>query len=164
MSTLLSMILVVIWMPWVSGFHIPQKPSTVYTVEDVTVDPDFAYDVAAKCKGEADFAIPECACTVYNRLEAGWDVRYVLDAYYANPRVPYPAEVWMVTQVLGEGCDLPLYYMFGKQDFWLPGIKWITPYCYLEKGNRGVYFYEQDYQYREAPVTGGVCGETSANV
>ena len=43
----------------------------------------FAGQVAAKCSGEAAFAVQECACTVKNRLEAGWSARGVL-VHYIN--------------------------------------------------------------------------------
>lgn len=43
----------------------------------------FATAVANRCKGEFSAAIPECACTVRNRIEAGWNPARVLSAYYA---------------------------------------------------------------------------------
>lgn len=125
---------------------------------NATSEGSFPEQVAAKCKGEASFAIPECACTVYNRLQAGWIQDKVLDAYYAKPVEPTEFEVWAVTHVLNEGCDLPIYFMFGKGDFWLPGIKWIEPWCYVEQGNQGVYFYERDYRTRLTVHRAGVCG------
>jgi hypothetical protein len=118
----------------------------------------FAYDVAARCKGEADFAIPECACTVYNRLQAGWSEALVLSAYYAPDKAPSRLEVWVVEGVLEQGCNQPLYFMFGRGDLWVVGDT--QPYCYVETKWEGVYFYELDYKDRASPVAGGVCSIT----
>lgn len=112
---------------------------------------DFAYDVAAKCKGEAAFALPECACTVVNRLARGWDESSVLMAYFAKPRIPTEAEVWMVNYVLENGCAADYYFMFSKEDVYHLGISHIVPRGIIFSPNGGdlaIYLYEYDYMQR----------------
>lgn len=72
--------------------------------------------VASRCKGEASFAIAECACTVRNRIEAGWNPARVMSAYYAPDMPATPGEVASVAAILtgNEPCDPALYFMYSR--------------------------------------------------
>lgn len=75
---------------------------------------NFYYDVAARCKGEASFAIKECAATVRNRIEVGWNKNKVLDAYYAPDITPTEEEVHLVRDAFEDENYLPtVYFMLG---------------------------------------------------
>lgn len=112
---------------------------------------DFATAVAARCKGEASFAVTECACTVRNRLGAGWSVGNVLDAYYAADAQPTQQEVDMVASVLdiGQGCGAE-YFMWSLQDCQSLGIDDIAPLerVVLVDGVLEVWLYEESYAAR----------------
>lgn len=108
----------------------------------------FSYRTAAQCKGEADFAIPECACTVWSRLQSGWTEDTVFVPYYAEPVTPTEFEVWMAGEVLSRGCaQQPLYFMFSKADIDKLGITFIPALVVVHDvySNHEVWFYEYNY-------------------
>ena len=80
--------------------------------------------VAAKCKGEFSAAIVPCACTVKNRIDAGWSSSKVLSAYYARSVPASDAEVDAVADVMSGAveCDPNLYFMYSRQDTFTLGI------------------------------------------
>jgi hypothetical protein len=112
---------------------------------------DFATTVAARCKGEAPFAIAECACTVRNRLSAGWSEGKVLEAYYASDALPTQEEIDLVASVLdiGQGCGAE-YFMWSLQDCRRLGIDDIAPLrrVVLVDGVLEVWLYEESYAAR----------------
>lgn len=102
--------------------------------------------VAARCKGEASFAVAGCACTVVERLEAGWNPAKVLNAYYAGDSRPTEEDVAVVQSVLSGRVDCidGMYYMFSASD---------TNYLHLDRDKatvsvsdkgREIYFYPKD--------------------
>ena len=105
---------------------------------------DFAQRVADKCKGEAPHALQHCACTVRNRLIAGWSQNRVLSAYFAAPRRATEDELRSVDVVLrGEGgaCDARWYFMFSDDDRRLLRLQDV-PALYFVRGATGtVYLY-----------------------
>lgn len=78
----------------------------------------FAQRVANRCRGEATFAIQACACTIKNRLAAGWSERRVLEHYYAPDSHATPTEVAQVAAVLDGRtvCPVDFYFMFSETD------------------------------------------------
>lgn len=100
--------------------------------------------VAAKCAGEASFALRECSCTVVNRLHAGWSEYRVLDAYYAPSVAATPEQVAAVAEVM-EGraaCDPGLYFMWSREDVRWLGYEVYTPALVVTDGvGREVRFY-----------------------
>jgi hypothetical protein len=100
--------------------------------------------VANRCRGEASFAIPECACSVRNRLDAGWAESKVLSAYYAPDAVATPAEVEQVRQILSREatCDPNLYFMYSRADTVNLGISQ-TPALVVSDGDREILFYSR---------------------
>lgn len=81
----------------------------------------FAVDVANRCAGESSVATQVCACTVYNRLQAGWMPSTVLRHYYAADRPATPSQVATVSSVLsGETTCGAEYYLWSSSD--LAGI------------------------------------------
>lgn len=99
--------------------------------------------VAARCKGEASFAIAGCACTVVERLEAGWNPAKVLNAYYASDSKPTEEDISVVQSILSRRVDCidGMYYMFSESD---------TNYLRLDRDKattsvsdkgRSIYFY-----------------------
>lgn len=104
--------------------------------------------VAARCRGEASFAIPLCACTVRNRLDAGWTEGRVLEAYYA-PSVPASKEqIESVAAILrGEvECNPKLYFMYGAGDVRALGLGRYEPTLTVRQGSKAVYFYSRDFR------------------
>ena len=79
---------------------------------------DFAHDLAAVCKGEAEFALGACACVAANRLAAGQSETAVLAAFYAAPRSPTLFEVRRVEAVLTGywPCNERLWFMWSDGD------------------------------------------------
>ena len=78
----------------------------------------FPERVAARCAGEARFALQECACVVKNRLLGGWTQTNVLKPFFAPDQPVTAAEVEQVERVL-DGywpCDPRIWYMFSVQD------------------------------------------------
>jgi hypothetical protein len=108
----------------------------------------FTVRVAARCKGEASFAVGACACTVKNRLEAGWGEGRVLEHYYAPDGKVNGEDVALVGKVLsGElACPGDYYFMFSTQDkrhlglgeHGLAGVVWDG------RGKRAVWFYARE--------------------
>lgn len=78
----------------------------------------FGLRVAAKCKGEARFAIAECATTVYNRLQYAWTEENVLDPYFATSIMPTRSEAWIVDSILvaPQSPDERLFFMLSYSD------------------------------------------------
>jgi hypothetical protein len=105
---------------------------------------DFAQRVADKCKGEAPHALQHCACTVRNRLIAGWSENRVLSAYFAAPVRATQDELRSVDVVLrgdGGACDARWYFMFSDADRRLLRLQDV-PALYFVKGATGtVYLY-----------------------
>jgi hypothetical protein len=100
--------------------------------------------VANRCKGEASFAIPECACTVLNRLDVGWAESEVLSAYYAPDAVTTSTEVEQVRQILSREatCDPALYFMYSRADTVNLGISQ-TPALIVRDGDREILFFSR---------------------
>lgn len=111
-------------------------------------DNDFPYRVAARCKGEASYAIRDCACTVRNRLDAGWAEHRVLDAYFAMDVEPTRQEVDRVRAVLILGCKEDYYFMYSREDVYNLGISHVVPLQRLFGETGEVWFYEQSYRNR----------------
>lgn len=103
--------------------------------------------VANRCKGEASFAIPECACTVLNRLDAGWAESKVLSAYYAPDAVATSTEVEQVRQILSREatCDPTLYFMYSRSDTIHLGISQ-TPSLIVRDGDREILFFSRRFR------------------
>jgi len=104
----------------------------VFTLSPVVVFADtntFPERVAAKCTGEASFAVPECACTVKNRLDVGWSEAKVLDAYYAPSISPTTNAISITTSILNEEteCNKDFYFMLSLQDTYYLGLHDIKP-------------------------------------
>lgn len=101
--------------------------------------------VAARCNGEASFAVVECSCTVRNRLRDGWSERRVLDAYYAPDMAATPEQVAAVADVLaGRAACGPEYFMYSEADVRWLGYEGYTPALVVRDGaGREVRFYER---------------------
>lgn len=81
----------------------------------------FVVDVAGRCTSEASFAVQVCACTIKNRLAAGWTQGSILDHYYARSVTPSAASVETVRSVLaGEVACGAEYYLFSDGD-----VEWL---------------------------------------
>lgn len=78
----------------------------------------FSQRVANRCRGEATFAIQACACTIKNRLAAGWSEQRVLEHYYAPDSRATPADIAQVAAVLDGRtiCPPDFYFMFSETD------------------------------------------------
>lgn len=77
----------------------------------------FVQTVAARCSGESSRAVHACACTVRNRLLAGWSEHRVLDAYYAPDVRPTARAVAEAGRGLaGEGCSDDWYFIISPSD------------------------------------------------
>lgn len=102
--------------------------------------------VANKCNGEASFAVRECACTVVNRIAAGWSPGRVLEAYYAPAITATAEQVQAVADVMaGRGtCGPGLYFMYSRADVRWLGYEGYTPALVVQDGSgREVRFYER---------------------
>ena len=101
--------------------------------------------VASRCKGEASFAVGQCACTVKNRLDAGWVKGKVLSAFYAPDVQATNLEIDAVAAVLDgtARCDPRLYFMYSKADTIHLGIDHLTPVLSVKSENKEVRFYER---------------------
>jgi hypothetical protein len=115
--------------------------------------PNFSADVAAVCKGEAYWAIRDCACTVSNRLNEGATEESVLESYYATPIPATMVEVSRVHALLTLGCPQPYHFMYSLQDVHRLGISHIPPLKILPSPTSGtryqVWFYEEGYLTRD---------------
>ncbi len=101
--------------------------------------------IAARCRGEAAFAIPACACTVKNRLSVGWSEWRVLSAYYA-PSIPaIPAQIDAVADVMSGAseCDPALYFMWSKSDVRALRLERFEPALVVKDGSKEVRFYSR---------------------
>jgi hypothetical protein len=105
----------------------------------------FVEQVAARCKGEAAFAVSECACTVHNRLSGGWSEHNVLIAYFAEDVTPTEFDIWVTAHVLKNGCREDLWFMFSSQDVAKLGLDYVLPLLTVrsEEG-KVVRFYAKD--------------------
>ena len=104
--------------------------------------------IAARCRGEASFAIEPCACSVKNRLENGWSEYRVLSAYYARDILPSAAEVQAVADVMSgvTACDPEIYFMYSRQDTIVLGIQDRQAVLVVTDGEREVRFYGRWYR------------------
>lgn len=86
---------------------------------------DFPTSVAARCTGEASFAVALCACTVKNRLDAGWSRSKVLSSYYARSIPPTAKAVETARAVLAgeQSCPKDAYYLFSRTDIRYLGLR-----------------------------------------
>jgi hypothetical protein len=114
----------------------------------------FVYSVAARCTGEASFAVEGCAWTVYNRLEAGWVKSKVLNAYYAKSIRPTQKSINLVRPILDgttEKENPGYYFMFSLQDVRYLGIEDLEPIGkVINIPNRSeIWFYERFYHRRK---------------
>lgn len=111
-------------------------------------DVPFPQRVAERCKGEASWAVPECACTVRNRLDAGFTEQNVLTPYYAQDAAPSPFDLYATTYILTYGCRPDLYFMFSNHDVAVLGLDYVLPLLVVrEPGSsaaRSVRFYAKD--------------------
>ena len=101
--------------------------------------------VANRCAAEASFAVRECACTVVNRLAAGWNPAKVLSAYYAPDGHASEAQVQAVADVLdgSAACDPDLYFMYGSGDEHAANLTGYTPALVVRRGDGEVWFYSR---------------------
>ena len=78
----------------------------------------FPERVAARCAGEARFALQECACVVKNRLLGGFTENTVLRPFFAPDQPVTAEEIAQVERVLNGywPCDPRVWYMFSVQD------------------------------------------------
>lgn len=77
----------------------------------------FIHSVAARCSGESSSAVYECACTVRNRVNAGWNPNKVLSAYYAPDVRPTEQAVQDAVRGLsGIGCHDDWYFLMSHSD------------------------------------------------
>lgn len=111
----------------------------------------FPAAVAAKCRGE--FAAPEalvpCACTVYNRIRAGWASASVLSAYYAPSVTASKEDIARVASVLtgAEPCG-ELYFMYGSGDVRRLHLEGYAADLVVRQGNKEVRFYRRWFRHR----------------
>lgn len=108
--------------------------------------------VANRCAGEFSepVAIAHCACTVQNRLQAGWSQWRVLDAYLAPDSVATPADVTTVAAVLdGSTACGDEYFMLSKADTIMLGIDHIEPVLTVKRGGQEVRFFERAFRKRK---------------
>lgn len=111
----------------------------------------FYQDVAAKCNGEAAWALEPCVATVRNRLDNGWNRDNVLSQYYAND-YPYTQEDLKTVKEIFSSNKYPLvYYMLGSpiDDHYRPHdkppleIDGKTRLCHPENNNLCVLFFSR---------------------
>lgn len=101
--------------------------------------------VANRCKGEFSAAIKECACSVKNRLDAGWRKDKVLSAYFAKDSTATPAQVAQASAILdgSASCDPRLYFAYSREDVAYLGIGHYTPALTVCSEGRCVHFFER---------------------
>lgn len=104
--------------------------------------------IAAKCRGEASFAVSQCACTVRNRLDAGWSEYRVLDAYHAPSVQASPEQVQLVADVMSGAisCDPGLYFMYGAGDVQALKLEQFEPALIVRSGDKEVRFYQRRFR------------------
>lgn len=116
-------------------------------------EPVTAQQIANRCKGEASFAIAECACSVLNREKAGWNKGLVLNAYYAPDVQATPGEVALVENVMNgtEMCNPDLYFMLSPQCTITLGISTLGPVLTVKdpNSNKEIRFFERWYKSRK---------------
>jgi hypothetical protein len=96
--------------------------------------------VAARCAGESSGAVAICACTVRNRIAAGWAEGRVLESYYAADQVPTAEQITQATDGLaGVGCTNE-YFLFSRADIRKLGLR---ADCAVASGG-GVWAFAQD--------------------
>lgn len=107
----------------------------------------FAGEVAARCRGEASFAVQACACTVKNRIDAGWKPHNVLNHYYASDVRPASDAVQTVQATLAGELDCPptYYYLWSHSDIARIGLRYedaSEKFC--DKRGQCVYAFPRD--------------------
>jgi hypothetical protein len=107
--------------------------------------------IAQRCAGEASFAVQECACTVRNRLDAGWSAHRVLEAYYAPDAHATPAQVATVAAVMAgdEACSADLYFMYSWADVAYLGLGDYTPALVVESNGKVIFFFPRWFKRTE---------------
>lgn len=105
----------------------------------------FAESVAARCKGEAAWALAPCVCTVKNRLAGGWDETHVLQAYFAQDVAPTAHEVQSAADILSGAapCNGALWFMFSEADRRRLGLEESAALLIAAHGAWRVLFYER---------------------
>lgn len=98
---------------------------TILALVVVWLSVGFADQVAARCSGEASFAVQACACTVKNRIDAGWNPHRVLTHYHAPDVRPAPAAVEVTRATLAGELDCPpaYYYLWSHTDIVQIGLR-----------------------------------------
>lgn len=81
------------------------------------------------------------ACTVQNRLNAGWSDKYVMSAYYAKYQQPVKEEIELVKHTILHGECLPVYFAFGDGDKYNRNVPPIVSFG-------GISYFSKD-QYRQ---------------
>jgi len=105
----------------------------------------FPERVAARCAGEARFALQECACVVKNRL-GGATESTVLRAFFAPDQPVTADEVLQVERVLTGywPCDPRLWYMFSVTDCLRLGLPEVDAVLVVQgPGRWRVLFYDK---------------------
>ena len=105
--------------------------------------------VANKCAAEASFAVRECACTVVNRIAAGWNPARVLEAYYAPSITATEAQVQAVADVM-EGAAVcgPEYFIYSKEDVAYLGYGHYTPVAVVQDGDKEIWLFSRWFRRR----------------
>lgn len=104
--------------------------------------------VARRCAGEFSAAVPQCACAIRNRLDAGWSPAKVLTAFYAPDAYASEAQVQAVADVLSGAamCRPDLYFMYGKGDEQAAHLTGYTPALVVRHGDKEVWFYSRNFR------------------
>lgn len=103
-------------------------------------------DIAARCKGEAVFAVKECVCTVNERIKNGWSLDRVLWHYYAPSIAATPEEIKLAGDVLNGSIPCPegMYYMFSASDIRGLGLSPSDATVVVADGEKRIYIYPKD--------------------
>jgi hypothetical protein len=107
--------------------------------------------VADKCVSEAAFALPQCACTVVNRLRVGWSEYRVLDHYYAKSGRATPVQVATVAAVMDgrAACSPDLYFLYSASDVAYLGIGNYEPALVVRRGDQEVWLFERWFRRKQ---------------
>jgi len=137
--------LVVFSMLW-SIFIMPvMAQNGTYTSNGSLYSREYAQRVAARCKGETAHFYDVCACTVKNRLIAGWNPAKVLNHYYAHDGITTNDEVDVVRDILNEKtyCDSRYYYLFGGGDVRNLRLTNVPPVAKYSSGHSEIWVYDR---------------------
>lgn len=97
-----------------------------------------------------DAALYLAACTVQNRIDAGWTYDNVLNHYYASYSEPTEYEVDIVKRVLFDNSKCPdVYFVYSQEDFNLL-FKKDTRYMYKICKNNYCNIFMSKSQYRDS--------------